>query len=161
MVSKDRQQTATSDREIITRRTFDAPRELVFKMWTNREHIERWWGPDGFTTTTHEMDVRAGGVWRFIMHGPDGTDYPNRISYREVTPPERLVYDHGDDTNPKQFEARIEFHEYQGKTRLEMHSVFPTADAREYVIREFHAIEGGNQTLDRLGAHVAAQPAAR
>ena len=57
-------------------------------------------GPNGFTTTIHEMDVQVGGVWRFIMHGPDGTDYPNKIVYREIVKPERLVYDHGDDNDP-------------------------------------------------------------
>jgi uncharacterized protein YndB with AHSA1/START domain len=86
--------TSTSDREIVATRVFDAPRELVFQMWTDPQHISNWYGPRGFTTTTHEMDVRPGGVWRHVMHGPDGTDYPNEIVYLEVVKPERLVYDH-------------------------------------------------------------------
>lgn len=71
----------TADREIVITRVFDAPREQVFDAWTDSEHVSQWWGPNGFTTTTHEMDVRPGGVWRFIMHGPDGVDYKNRIVY--------------------------------------------------------------------------------
>jgi uncharacterized protein YndB with AHSA1/START domain len=66
---------STSDRENVTTRVFDAPRELVFRAWTNPKHESQWWGPNGFTNTIHEMDVRPGSVWRFVMHGPDGVDY--------------------------------------------------------------------------------------
>jgi uncharacterized protein YndB with AHSA1/START domain len=83
--------TAAADREIVAKRLFHAPRELVFKMWTSRKHISNWWGSRGFTTTTHEMDVRPGGTWRFIMHGPDGRDYPKEIVYREIVKPERIL----------------------------------------------------------------------
>lgn len=73
-------------------------------MWTDPKHIA-WWGPNGFTNTIHEMNVKPGGVWRFIMHGPDGTDYPNKILFIEVVKPERLVYTHGsdEDNDPNQF----------------------------------------------------------
>ena len=147
---------STADREIVITRVFDAPRERVFDAFTDREHVGRWWGPTGFTTTTHEKDVRPGGVWRFIMHGPDGVDYPNRISYIEVARPERLVYDHGDDSGgePK-FHVTITFADEGGRTRLTMRSLFPTAAARDFVVREFKAIEGGNQTLGRLAEHLA------
>jgi uncharacterized protein YndB with AHSA1/START domain len=63
-------------------------------MWTDPNHVAQWWGPKGFTNTIHEMDVRPGGVWRFVMHGPDGVDYQNKIVFIEVVKPERLVYDH-------------------------------------------------------------------
>jgi uncharacterized protein YndB with AHSA1/START domain len=69
--------TSTADREILITRTFDAPRELVWEAWTNPKHVTHWWGPNGFTTTIEKMDVRVGGVWKHVMHGPDGTDYPN------------------------------------------------------------------------------------
>ena len=88
---------ASSHWEIIMTRAFAAPRELVWKAWTDPKHIKAWWGPNGFTTTTLAVNVRPGGVWRFIMHGPDGTDYPNKIVYTEIVKPERLVYDHGGD----------------------------------------------------------------
>ena len=81
---------ATSDREIVITREFDAPREVVWTAWTDAKQIKEWWGPRGFTTTTHVMDVRPDGVWRFVMHGPDGTDYPNRIVHTEIEKPERL-----------------------------------------------------------------------
>src|SRR3954464_6742963 len=82
-------------REIGITRVFDAPRELVFKMWTDPKHVAQWWGPQGFMTTTYKMDVKAGGVWRFAMHGPDGRDYENQITYVEVVEPERIAYRHG------------------------------------------------------------------
>jgi uncharacterized protein YndB with AHSA1/START domain len=139
------------EREIAATREFNAPRELVFKVWTQPQHIAQWWGPTGFTTTTHEMDVRAGGVWRFVMHGPDGTDYDNEISYVEVVPPERLVYDHG--PSPR-FRVTVIFTEKAGKTLLSLRMLFKTAAERDKVAKEFKAIEGLNQTLDRLGEHL-------
>ena len=81
--------TNTADREIVSARVFDAPRELVWKAWVDPKHVAQWWGPKGFTNTIHEMDVRPGGVWRFAMHGPDGTDYKNEIVFIEVVRPER------------------------------------------------------------------------
>ena len=72
---------SSARREIITTRVLDAPRELVWKAWTDPKHVAEWWGPNGFTNTIHEMDVRPDGVWRFIMHGPDGVDYKNEIVF--------------------------------------------------------------------------------
>ena len=146
----------TADREIVMTRLIDAPRELVFRAFTDPKQVGKWWGPRGFTTTTHEMSVKPGGAWRFIMHGPDGTDYDNEILYHEVVKPERLVYDHGEPGKPGQFKVWVTFEEAAGKTRLTMRSLFETAAARDFVIKEVKAIEGGNQTLDRLEAHLAA-----
>lgn len=148
---------ATADREIVFTRVFAAPRERVFQAWTRPEQIPAWWGPRGFTTTIHEMEVRPGGVWRFTMHGPDGTDYPNRVVYTEVTPPERLAYDHGGDegTEDVSFQVTVVFaEEAGGGTRITMRMLFASAEEREKMA-EFGVTEGGNQTLDRLGEHLA------
>jgi len=147
----------TSDREIITVRVFDAPRELVWKAWTELEQIAQWWGPNGFTNTIHEMDVRPGGVWRLMMHGPDGVDYPNKIVFVEVVKPERLVYTHGGDEggDPVQFHVTVTFDDQGGKTRLTMRSLFKSAAERDRVVEEYGAIEGGKQTLSRLAEHLA------
>lgn len=83
-----------SAREIVTTRLFDAPRERVFAAWSSAAHLEKWWGPRGFTTTTHAFEFRVGGQWRLTMHGPDGTDYPNRLVYEEIVPFARIVYAH-------------------------------------------------------------------
>lgn len=145
-----------TDREIILTRLIDAPRDLVFGAWLTPERVNRWWGPNGFTTTTLEMDVRPGGIWRFIMHGPDGTDYDNRIVYSEVVPNERLVYAHGRDIDddPTLFHVTVTFSEEDGKTRITMRSLFVSAEERRRV-EGFGAIELGNQTLASLEAFVA------
>jgi uncharacterized protein YndB with AHSA1/START domain len=147
----------TSDREIVITRVFDAPRELVFDTWTDPKHVPAWWGPIGFTTTIHEMDVRPGGTWRLTMRGPDGVDYKNRIIFIEVVKPERLVYRHEPEhgSEPVTFEVTVTFAEQGGKTHLTMRMLFPTTAARDHVVDKYHAIEGGNQTLARLAAHLA------
>ncbi len=156
MVPTNSDAAAIADRTIVITRVFDAPRELVFKAWIDTAHIGHWFGPDGFTITTHEMDVRPGGVWRFIMHGPDGVDYPNRVVYDEVVEPERLVYDHDDDDGGTQapFHVTVTFAEQAGKTELTMRSLFASAAERERVVEEFGAIEGGKQTLGRLAEYL-------
>ena len=153
----------TADREIVITRVFDAPRELVWEAWTDPQQMVRWWGPNGFTTTIQELDVRPGGVSRHVMHGPDGTDYPNRSVFTEVVKPERIVYQHGGRRKggpAAQFEATWTFEALPGnRTRLTMRSVFPSAAARDRVVKEYGAIEGGKQTLGRLAAHLAARNA--
>lgn len=148
----------TSARELVITRVFDAPRELVFDAMTDPKQVVQWWGPRGFTTTIHEMDVRPGGVWRHTMHGPDGTDYPNKSVFMEVVKPERIVYSlsGGKKGDPgAQCEATWTFEEQGGKTKLTLRMLFPSAAAREHVVKTYGAIEGGNQTLDRLGEHLA------
>ena len=146
----------TSDRELVLSRTFNAPRELVWKAYTDPAHIDNWWGPTGFTNTTHAIDVRPGGEWRFTMHGPDGTDYPNKIIYEKIEPPSRLEYAHSDDGGEIHFQVVITFEDVGGKTNLTMYSIFPTAEALDFVVKEHGAIEGGKQHLDKLEAYVAA-----
>ena len=102
-----------SDREIVLTRVVDAPRALVWKIWTDPEHVPAWWGPTGFTTRTQEMDVRPGGRWRFVMRGPDGREYPNLITYLEVEAPARIVYRHGGEKGlePLNFETILTLEE--------------------------------------------------
>ncbi len=148
----------TTDRELVFTRTFDAPRALVFKMWTDPRHVAQWWGPRGFSTTVHEMDVRPGGIWRLTMRGPDGRDYRNKIVFLEVTEPARLVYRHAPEpgTEPVTFEVTVTFAERHGKTELTMRMLFPSAAARDHVVKTYGAVEGANQTLGRLEAYLAA-----
>lgn len=142
----------SADREIAATRVFDAPPDLVFQMWTDPKHVAQWWGPNGFTTTIHEMDVRPGGVWRFVMHGPDGVDYNNKSVYVEVVKPERLVYDHV--SGPK-FRATVIFEDRGGKTSVTVRMLFESVAERERTIEKFGAVEGLNQTLGRLKDHLA------
>ncbi len=140
----------TGDREIIIIRTVKAPQALVWKVCTRPEHIDQWWGPNGFTNKTLSFDLRVGGQWKYTMTAADGTVFPNLITYTEVTPMDRLAYDHGDWENPKMFTGSLTFTEVEGGTLITLHTVFPTKEARDEVVQEYGAIEGGKQTLARL-----------
>lgn len=154
-------ESTTTDREIVVTRLIDAPRALVFEAWTDVRHLSKWWGPDGFTTTTSEIRFEPGGKWVYMMHGPDGRDYPNWIRYREIVPNEYIAYDHGgeDKNGPDEkpdvlFEGSATFTDEDGKTRVTMRSVLPTKEARDHVVREYGAIEGAEQTISHLDAYV-------
>jgi uncharacterized protein YndB with AHSA1/START domain len=149
--------TDIESRQIATTRTLNAPRELVWRVWTEPEHIAQWWGPKGFTNTIEKMEVREGGEWLFYMNGPDGTDYRNEITYTEVVPLERLVYTHG--PTPK-FIATVSFVELGGKTQLTMRMIFPTPQERNMTVEKFGALEGQKQTFNRL-EHYLKAPKAR
>ncbi len=157
MSAETANKTTTADREIVTTRVFDAPRELVWEAWTNPQHVVNWWGPRGFTITIEEMDVRPGGVWKHTMHGPDGTDYANKSIFKEVVKPERIVYSHGGGKKGGpgiHFEMTWTFEAVGEKTRVTLRHVFATAADRDRVVKEFGAVEGAKQTLDRLGEHL-------
>ncbi|HEY6862238.1 MAG TPA: SRPBCC family protein [Pseudolabrys sp.] len=164
MAAKNSIDLETDPRSIIGTRVLDAPRALVFAMFSDPEHLAQWWGPNGFSTTTHSHEFRAGGVWRFVMHGPDGRDYQNRITYGEIVPPERIVYSHGggDDVEPVQFETTVTFEDLgDGKTRLTWHGRFPSVEERARVIKEYGADKGLVQTMTRLADYAAALAAER
>jgi uncharacterized protein YndB with AHSA1/START domain len=143
--------TGAVDRQVVLLRMFDAPPEDVFAYWTEQRHLEQWWGPEGFTVTVHAFDPRPGGRWTFTMRGPDGTEYPNSVRYDEIVSGERLVYTHGEPSDPDPpFTGVVTFDEMGGRTVLSMRLVFDSPDARDLVVEKYHAVEGGNQTLDRL-----------
>jgi uncharacterized protein YndB with AHSA1/START domain len=140
----------TSDREIAATRVFDAPRELVWRMWTDPRHVIHWWGPNGFTNTIHKMDVRPGGEWHFIMHGPDGRDYMNKIVYHDVIAPSRLQYSH---ISGPLFDVDVDFIDLGGeKTEVRMRMLFESAELRNRVVEEYGAVEGLKQTMAKLQA---------
>jgi uncharacterized protein YndB with AHSA1/START domain len=146
-------------RSIVTTRIYDVPPALVWKAWSDSKHLAKWWGPTGFTTTTSAFDMKPGGVWRFVMHGPDGRDYQNRIVYEVVEPPVRLVYSHGgeEEVETELFHTTVTFEDLGGKTRLTMRAEFKTVAERERVARDHGAVEGAQQTLGRLAEFLAAQ----
>ncbi len=156
MENKNEQSSSTAGREVVMARTVAAPRELVYKVWTEPEHIAKWWGPNGFTNTVYEMNVIAGGAWRYMMHGPDGTDFPNRIRYSEVIPNEKLAYVHdsGIDNDPDEFHVTVTFETVGACTKITMRSLFADAARLEMLIRDFGVLEGGKQTLNHLEAYL-------
>jgi uncharacterized protein YndB with AHSA1/START domain len=130
----------TSDRELVTRRVINAPSALVFEAFLDPKHIGLWWGPNGFTTTTISMEPKVGGEWRYTMHGPDGTDYPNLVRYTEITKPQRLCYDHRDGEKFL-FRTEITLVPQEMKTELTMRLV---CDDPEWLanMKKFGAVEG-------------------
>jgi uncharacterized protein YndB with AHSA1/START domain len=135
-------------------RVYDAPLQSVWEAWTVPEEIAQWWGPRGFTLTTHSRDLRAGGHWHYTMHGPDGTDYENTTQYLEVEPQARLVYDHcGHRDRPPLFRVTVLFAEHDGRTRLDLNFAFATPEVATEM-RGFIRKAGGESTWDRLAEHV-------
>lgn len=148
---QDEKNNNTGNRELYISRVVNAPRELVWKVWTSPEHIKHWWGPSGFTNTISKMEVKPGGEWEFIMHGPDGTDYKNKHIYKEIVKPEKLVLEHV--TGPK-FVMTITFEEQGKKTLVNIHSLFESAEQLAEVIKVFKADEGMRQNADRMENYV-------
>lgn len=145
---------APADREIVSTRVFDAPRERLFRAFRDPKVLARWWGPNGFTSTFQEFDFRPGGAWRFVMHGPDGADYRNESEFIEVVSPERIVLDH---LRPMhRFQMTMTFAEEAGKTRLTWRMRFESAAELERVRVVVRA--ANEQNFDRLQAQLATMP---
>lgn len=140
-----------SEREIIQKREINFPVEMVYEAFSNPKHLINWWGPNGFKNSFKEFTFKPGGSWRFIMHGPDGTDYTNRIVFKEIIQNKLISFTHGSDidNDPDAFETEINFEKDGSKTQLTMKSIFKTAEACE-AVKRFGAVEGGKQTLDKL-----------
>jgi uncharacterized protein YndB with AHSA1/START domain len=149
---------SAAEREIMLSRVFDAPREMVWEAWTDPKQVALWWGPKGFTTTIEVMDVRPDGMWKHVMHGPDGTDYPNESLFLEVVQYERLVYPvrGGRKGAPEvQIKKMATFENEAGGMRVTMRLIFVSAEARDQNVRDYGSIEGGKQTLQRLADYLA------
>jgi uncharacterized protein YndB with AHSA1/START domain len=140
---------STADREFLHSRRIVAPRERVFRAFSDPAHLARWWGPKGFTSTFHEFDPRPGGFWRFILHGPDGTDYPNESVFVEVAAPERIVFEHLSDHH---FVMTITFEAQGAQTVVGWRRVFDSAAERQRIAP--FVTEANEQNLDRLAAEV-------
>jgi uncharacterized protein YndB with AHSA1/START domain len=151
----DKSTEREEDREIVTTRRIDGPRHLVFRAWTEARHLARWFGPRGFTTTTHAFEFRPGGVWKFDMIGPDGTVYPNRIEWREIVPPERITFRQGGHENdPDAFETTVVFADRAGRTEITLRALLNSKAQRDYLAEHYRAVEGGRETLERLEEYV-------
>ncbi|MDE2585148.1 MAG: SRPBCC domain-containing protein, partial [Betaproteobacteria bacterium] len=126
---------------------------LVWKAMVEPEHMQRWWGPDGFSIEGVTMDLRVGGTWTFVMVGPDGTRFPNHSVFTEITPPSRLAFDHGDGERVW-FEASIDLQDTGSGTLVTLRQLYPSKEFRNEVVTKYGAIEGGKQHLAKLEAYV-------
>ena len=143
----------SKDLELVITRVFDAPRELVFRAWTDRNHLTSWWGPRGFRATSWTMDVRPGGAWRGCMRSTEGLDYWSQGVYREITPPEKLVFtfawDGDHDMPTTETVVTIFFTEEDGKTKMTLtHTGAPAGENAD------NMLVGWNQSFDKLAQSV-------
>ena len=154
--------SAETDRRIVFSRVVDAPHELVWEAMSDPQHLVHWWGPRGFTTTIERLDFRAGGVWKQIMHGPDGANYPNKSVYMEIVPQKRVVYSHGggrEGGTGVHFVATWTLEALEAdRTRLTVRLECTSVADRDRLVSEYRAIEGGTQTLEKLSEHLAKIP---
>jgi len=145
----EKKESSTADRELVITRKLNAPIDLVWEVWTNPEHITNWWGPDGFTNTIHVMDVRPGGEWDLVMHGPDGTDYKNKSVFKEIVKNKRIVYEH---VSAPKFIATVEFEAAGDETLIRWRMLFQTAEEFIQTVKTFKADEGLKQNVEKLNA---------
>jgi len=140
--------------ELYITRLYDAQVKTVWDAWTDPQQVAQWWGPRGFTLTTHSKELKPGGHWAYTMHGPDGVNYENKTFYHEVEKYSRLVYDHGgNDDRPPLFRVTVDFTEVKGKTKMEMTMALATAEAAAET-RKFVKKAGGDSTWDRLAEYL-------
>lgn len=142
---------AAEDRKIRTVRTIGFPIEMVWKVWTEPEHLIHWWGPKGFTSLIHVMELKEGGEWRLTLRGPDGTEFPNRSIFKEIDPLRTMIIEH---FNPH-FLTTVVFASGHGATTVDWTLLFDTAEMRETVAKAHNAEEGQRQNLDRLESYLS------
>lgn len=150
-------QDETLDRELVLTRVVDAPRELLFSIWTDPAHLSKWFGPEGFTIETREADITVGGRWRFDMVAPDGTRYDSRMVFTRIEPPALIEAEHGSDVDddPGRFLMRVTFLEQTGgRTIVTLRQLHHSVERRDAVIN-INAVELGYQTLDKMAAYGA------
>jgi uncharacterized protein YndB with AHSA1/START domain len=147
--------TLPSEREIVMTRVFDAPRDLVFKAVTDPTMIPQWWGPRRLTTTVDQLDLRPGGVWRFVQHDAEGNEYAFHGVYQEIVPPERIVQTFEWEGLPGHVSVEtMTLEAHDGKTTMTARSVFATAEDRDGMLQSGME-EGARETWDRLAELLA------
>jgi uncharacterized protein YndB with AHSA1/START domain len=151
---ENRSAAEVKGKELMISRLLNAPLELVWKVWTDPEHIKNWWGPEGFTNTISEMSVKTGGEWNLIMHGPDGKDYKNKSVFTEVVPGKKLAFDH---ISHPPFKVTVTFEEKGNKTLLTWRMQFDTIEQVSNVVNVFKADQGLTQNVDKLETYLLTQ----
>lgn len=141
----------TESRSLSISRTLQAPIELVWEVWTTPEHIAQWWGPNGFTNTIQKMDVQEGGEWKLTMHGPDGTNYPNRSIYKEVIPYKKIVFEH---FNPH-FITTVHFEAIGQTTIMNWSALFDSEEMLQTIIKAHKADKGMRENVEKLESYLS------
>ena len=136
----------TQNRELRITKIFKAPIDLMWQAWTDSEKIVNWWGPDGFTSTINKMELHEGGEWKLTMHGPDGTNYPNRSIYKEIIPHKKIMFEH---FNPH-FITTVFFESKGEETEIDWTMLFDSEEMYEIIVKAHKAGEGQKQTIEKL-----------
>jgi uncharacterized protein YndB with AHSA1/START domain len=154
--TRDADVARPSAREVVFSRLIAAPVDLVWEIWSDLRHLHEWFGPAGFTTTTEEFAFAPGGVWRFTMHGPDGTDYPTRIVFRTIEPKTRIVYTNDWDLAGAllDFTVVVDFVAEGARTRLSLHMTFADEAAMRTAVERYGVLRGGVETFERIARYV-------
>ncbi|TGN07696.1 SRPBCC family protein [Leptospira bandrabouensis] len=154
---KNNTETRIKDNQVTYKRYFDVDVDLLFEVWSKPEHLSEWWGPDGFTLTIKSLDFSNGGIWEFVMHGPDGHDYKNKIQFIEISKPHFILYQHlgdGEGDEDVNFQSRIVFEKAGEGTNLIMEQIFSDKQELERVNKKYGAIEGGKQHIGNLAKYL-------
>lgn len=141
----------TANREMQISKTLKAPINFMWELWANPEHLVSWWGPDGFTSTIHKMDFQEGGEWKLTMHGPDGTNYPNRSIFKKIIPLNKIVFEH---FNPH-FITTVLFESKSEETQIDWALLFDTVEMHDIVVKAHKADEGQKQSIERLRKYIS------
>ncbi|MCB0404729.1 MAG: SRPBCC domain-containing protein [Bdellovibrionales bacterium] len=156
-MAKSNVETIIENNKVTYKRHFDVPIDIVFEVWSSAEHLSKWWGPDGFTITTKSLDFKNGGIWEYIMHGPDGHNFKNRVQFLDIKKPHHIfltMLGDGEGDKDVDFESRIYFEDMGGGTNLMMEQIFPSKEELERVDKKYSAIEGGKQHLGNLANYL-------
>lgn len=156
-MKKNNVETTVQDNKVTYKRHVAVPIELAFEAWSSHDHLSKWWGPDGFTITTKTLNFSTGGVWDFIMHGPDGRNYKNKIQYMEIRKPHYISYKHlgdGEGGGDVRFYSNIFFEAVGDGTHVTMEQIFPSKAELERVNKEYGAIEGGIQHTNHMAKYL-------
>lgn len=154
---KNNLETVIEENKVTYKKYFDVPVDLLFEVWSKPEHLTEWWGPDGFTLTIKSLDFSNGGIWEFIMHGPDGHDYQNKIQFINIQKPKSILYKHigdGEGDEDVNFQSRIIFETVGEGTNLIMEQIFSSKQELERVNEKYGAIEGGKQHIGNLAKYL-------
>lgn len=150
------------ERTIVSTRVFNAPRPMVYQAFADPKQVVEWWGPHGFSTTVLEMDLRPGGKWRIVMHGPDGTNYPNEMTITAVVPNERIELDlvgGKEGAEPVYMHKTITWQDEGGGTRLTLRNEFGSRELRDENVRTYGSVQGARDLFERLTKFLAAKGA--
>ncbi|KAA1268746.1 SRPBCC family protein [Leptospira interrogans] len=154
---KNYAETIVESNKVIYKRYLDVPVNLAFEVWSSQEHLSQWWGPEGFTLTIKSMDFSNGGVWDFIMHGPDGHDYKNKIQFIDISKPNYIYYKHlgdGEGAKDVDFQSRVMFEQAGEGTNLTVEQIFSSKEELERINKKYGAIEGAKQHIAKFSKYL-------